>query len=101
MHIKPARLLNVHKIFINGWDKLGVLQPQPSNLFAKKFNLSILFAKKFNLSILFAKKFIFLYQISKLIGFCMVVCGCLLQNSLDKPYTERFDNKKKARNAEK
>ena len=91
MHIKPARLLNVHKISINGWDKLGVLQPQPSNLFAKNFNLSILFAKKFN----------FLYQISKLIGFCMVVCGCLLQNSLDKPYTERFDNKKKARNAEK
>ena len=81
MHIKPARLLNVHKISINGRDKLGVLQPQPP--------------------ILFAKKFIFKYQISKLIGFCMVVCGCLLQNSLDKPYTERFDNKKKAQNAEK
>ena len=53
-----------------------------------------------NLSILFAKKFIFKYQISKLIGFCMVVCGCLLQNSLDKPSTERFNNKSKARNAE-
>ncbi len=73
MHIKPARLLNVHKMFINGWDKLDSLQPQLSNLFSKKF--------------------IFVHQVSELIGNCMVICECLLQISLDNPSTERFDNK--------